>query len=155
VGRGLGPWAGPTRPEIQTGRAGPKFKQYGPFRAWAGPGRAARIYTYIWDVILQTFAATKMPIKVWRASLRVYLVSDGTRMSSRYCAFAWLRPLFHHQQLLFSLGYLHHIFYIILYHILYFKLISSNSTIYSYLASILDTLSDSFNIGRIQPNFLL
>jgi hypothetical protein len=45
-GRGLGPWAGPTRPEIQTGRAGPKFKQYGPFRAWAGPGRAARMYTY-------------------------------------------------------------------------------------------------------------
>lgn len=56
---------------------------------------------------------------------------------------------------LFSLGYLHHIFYIILYHILYFKLISSNSAIYSYLASILDTLSDSFNIGRIQPYFLL
>jgi hypothetical protein len=46
VGRGLGPWAGPARPEIQTGRAGPKFKQYGPFRAWAGPGRAARMYTY-------------------------------------------------------------------------------------------------------------
>lgn len=56
---------------------------------------------------------------------------------------------------LFSLGYLHHIFYIILYHILYFKLISSNSAIYSYLASFLDTLSDSFNIGRIQPYFLL
>jgi hypothetical protein len=36
VGRGLGPWAGPARPEIQTGRPGPKFKQYGPFRAWAG-----------------------------------------------------------------------------------------------------------------------
>jgi hypothetical protein len=34
------------RPEIQTGWAGPKFKQYGPFRAWAGPGRAARMYTY-------------------------------------------------------------------------------------------------------------
>jgi hypothetical protein len=33
-GRGLGPWAGP------------KFKQYGPFRAWVGPGRAARMYTY-------------------------------------------------------------------------------------------------------------
>jgi hypothetical protein len=46
VGRGLGPWAGPARPEIQTGRAGPKFKKYGPFRAWAGPGRAARMYTY-------------------------------------------------------------------------------------------------------------
>jgi hypothetical protein len=46
VGRGLGPWAGPTRPEIQTGRAGPKFKHYGPFRAWARPGRAARMYTY-------------------------------------------------------------------------------------------------------------
>ena len=46
VGRELGPWAGPARPEIQTGRAGPKFKQYGPFRAWAGPGRAARMYTY-------------------------------------------------------------------------------------------------------------
>jgi hypothetical protein len=36
VGRGLGPWASPARPEIQTGRANPKFKQYGPFRAWAG-----------------------------------------------------------------------------------------------------------------------
>jgi hypothetical protein len=46
VGRGLGPWAGPARPEIQTGRAGPKFKQYGPFRAWAGPGRTTRMYTY-------------------------------------------------------------------------------------------------------------
>jgi hypothetical protein len=46
VGRGRGPWAGPARPEIQTGRADPKFKQYGPFRAWAGPGRAARMYTY-------------------------------------------------------------------------------------------------------------
>jgi hypothetical protein len=34
------------RPEIQTGQAGPKFKQYGSFRAWAGPGWAARIYTY-------------------------------------------------------------------------------------------------------------
>jgi hypothetical protein len=45
-GRGLGPWAGPARPEIQTGRAGPKFKQYVPFRAWVGPGRAARMYTY-------------------------------------------------------------------------------------------------------------
>jgi hypothetical protein len=47
VGRGLGPWADPARPEIQTGRAGPKFKQYGPFRAWVGPGRAARMYTSI------------------------------------------------------------------------------------------------------------
>jgi hypothetical protein len=46
VGRGLGPWAGPARPEIQTDRAGPKFKHYEPFRAWAGPGRAARMYTY-------------------------------------------------------------------------------------------------------------
>jgi hypothetical protein len=46
VGRGLGPWAGPAQPEIQTGRAGPKFKQYGPFRAWVGPGRAARMHTY-------------------------------------------------------------------------------------------------------------
>jgi hypothetical protein len=46
VGRGIGPWAGLARPEIQTGRAGPKFKQYGPFQAWAGPGRAARMYTY-------------------------------------------------------------------------------------------------------------
>jgi hypothetical protein len=46
VGRGLGPWAGPARPEIQRGRAGLKFKQYGSFRAWAGPGRAARMYTY-------------------------------------------------------------------------------------------------------------
>jgi hypothetical protein len=36
MGRELGPWAGPARPEIQTGRAGPKFKQCGPFRAWAG-----------------------------------------------------------------------------------------------------------------------
>jgi hypothetical protein len=26
----------PARPEIQTGPAGQKFKQYGPFRAWAG-----------------------------------------------------------------------------------------------------------------------
>jgi hypothetical protein len=32
------PWAGPARPEIQTGRTGPKFKQDGPFRAWARPG---------------------------------------------------------------------------------------------------------------------
>jgi hypothetical protein len=46
VGRGLGPWAGPARPENQTGRAGPKFKQHGPFRAWTGPGRAARMYIY-------------------------------------------------------------------------------------------------------------
>jgi hypothetical protein len=38
VGRELGPWAGPAWPEIQTGRADPKFKQYEPFRAWAGPG---------------------------------------------------------------------------------------------------------------------
>jgi hypothetical protein len=34
------------RPEIQTSQAGPKFKQYEPFRAWAVPGRAARMYTY-------------------------------------------------------------------------------------------------------------
>jgi hypothetical protein len=46
LGRGLGPWAGPARHEIQTGWAGPKFKHYGPFRAWAGPDRAARMYTY-------------------------------------------------------------------------------------------------------------
>jgi hypothetical protein len=51
VGRGRGPWAGPARPEIQTGRAGPKFKQYGPFRAWAGPGRAARMYTYTLEAL--------------------------------------------------------------------------------------------------------
>jgi hypothetical protein len=36
VGQRLGPWASPTRPEIQTGRASSKFKQYGPFRACAG-----------------------------------------------------------------------------------------------------------------------
>jgi hypothetical protein len=39
-GRGLRarPVGRPARPEIQTGRAGPKFKQYGPFQAWAGSG---------------------------------------------------------------------------------------------------------------------
>jgi hypothetical protein len=51
TGRGLGPWVGPARPENQTGRAGPKFKQYGLFRAWAGPGRAARMYTYMWSIM--------------------------------------------------------------------------------------------------------
>jgi hypothetical protein len=55
VGRRLGPWAGPARPEIQTGRAGPKFKQYGPFRAWAWPGRVARMYTYRGGVNVQDF----------------------------------------------------------------------------------------------------
>jgi hypothetical protein len=40
------PWAGPARPKIQTGRADPKFKQYGSFRALAGLGRATRMYTY-------------------------------------------------------------------------------------------------------------
>jgi hypothetical protein len=46
VCRGLGPWTGLARPEIETGRAGPKFKQYDPFRAWAVLGRAVRMYTY-------------------------------------------------------------------------------------------------------------
>jgi hypothetical protein len=30
----------------KTGRPGPKFKQYRPFRAWVGPGRVAQMYTY-------------------------------------------------------------------------------------------------------------
>jgi hypothetical protein len=46
VCRGLGPWTGPAQPKIQTGRAGPKFKQYDPFRAWVVPGRVVRMYTY-------------------------------------------------------------------------------------------------------------
>jgi hypothetical protein len=42
-GSGRGPRARPMgRPEIQTGRPDPKFKHYGPFWAWAGPGRAGR-----------------------------------------------------------------------------------------------------------------
>jgi hypothetical protein len=55
VGRGLGPaWL-----EIQTGRAGPKFKQYGPFRAWVGPGRAARMYTY--SALITDFTGVPLP----------------------------------------------------------------------------------------------
>jgi hypothetical protein len=46
VGRGVGPWAGTARPEFNTGPGRPEIKRVGPFRAWAGPGRAARMYTY-------------------------------------------------------------------------------------------------------------
>jgi hypothetical protein len=39
-------WAGTTRPEFNTGPGRPEIKRAGPFRAWAGPGRAAQMYTY-------------------------------------------------------------------------------------------------------------
>jgi hypothetical protein len=46
-----GPWAegsarGLARPEFNTGPGRPEIKRAGPFRAWAGPGRAARMYIY-------------------------------------------------------------------------------------------------------------
>jgi hypothetical protein len=42
------------RPEIQMGQANPKFKQYGPFRAWAGPGRTTQMYTYMKNLEVAT-----------------------------------------------------------------------------------------------------
>jgi hypothetical protein len=49
-GPGRGPRARPMgRPGTtrnSNGPARPEFKYYGPFRAWVGPGRAARMYTY-------------------------------------------------------------------------------------------------------------
>jgi hypothetical protein len=44
-----GPWAGTARPEINIGPGRPEIKRAGPFRAWAGPGQAARMYTYMQD----------------------------------------------------------------------------------------------------------
>jgi hypothetical protein len=38
-------WPGTAR--NSNGSAGPKFKQYGLFRAWAGPGQTTRMYTYV------------------------------------------------------------------------------------------------------------
>jgi hypothetical protein len=78
VGRGLGPWAGPARPEIQTGRAGPKFKQYGPFRAWAGPGRAARMYTYTIGGYLLGRLTTFYPSIIPRATCNMPSTVGGT-----------------------------------------------------------------------------
>jgi hypothetical protein len=51
-GPGLGPRGRPmgrhgtARPKFNTGPGRPEIKRAGPFRAWAGPGRAARMYTY-------------------------------------------------------------------------------------------------------------
>jgi hypothetical protein len=56
---------GTTRPEIQTGLAGPKFKKYGPFWAWAGPGRTSRTYTYSTEWILQSCARIFFLLVSW------------------------------------------------------------------------------------------
>jgi hypothetical protein len=47
TGRRLSPWAGPALHEINIGPGRPEIKRAGLFWAWAGPGRAARMYTYI------------------------------------------------------------------------------------------------------------
>jgi hypothetical protein len=46
TGRRLSPWAGTARPKINIGPGRPEIKRAGLFRAWAGPGWVARMYTY-------------------------------------------------------------------------------------------------------------
>jgi hypothetical protein len=75
----------PDTPEIQTGRAGLKFKHYGPFRAWAGPGGPnVHLYARVtWVSCLPSVVAwSHWLVGPGRQKVRLQVRSDLTRSSA-------------------------------------------------------------------------